>query len=754
MPRALLAVGAAFFVSGISALVYQIAWQRILALHSEVGIYSIAMIVAAFMAGLGAGSHLGGVLSARVDRSTALRVFAGLELGIAVFGAASSWIYYDWLYLRAGWLYASPWRAGVLHLASFLIPTALMGMSLPFLVRAMVADVQGAGRAIGFLYGINMLGAAVGAFLTPWILIRYFGIRGAVTIAAVGNLAAGLTAMALYAAWRGRGKQSLATSGAGFIPAERVGGLGGAPLAPPSSILLWIVLYAASGFCALALEIVWFRLIDVAVKSRAYTFGTVLAIYLLGASAGALLGSALVHRVRRPLRAFLACQCALLACSGAVLALLAYLPPSAWLYRWYFAYWRRYDGFNLGQSGDLVSIWRLYVLLPLVLYAIPTVLMGLSFPILQRAVQDDPRTAGHKVGLLQAANIAGCVAGSLLVGLVLLDWIGTMGAVRLLLAMGVGFALIGARDAGLRSRFGLAAIALVLLVAVIPDQGRFWRRLHGHDGGESGPIVIDEDATGVGALTMSPWNPGEWQLSCNGKGQGALPFFEGHTLLGAVPAVLHRAPRDIAIIGLGTGGTAWAAACRPETASVTVFEIFGPQPRLLAAFRRLELYPPLEGFLRDPRVRIEVADGRNALDHSTRQFDLIEADPIFPDRAYSGNLYSVEFFSRCARKLKPGGFVCTWAPTARIYASFHKAFPYVIGLENRAIVVGSNEPIPVEVEAWAARASSGDVASYLGEYLSQEVVKRVLKIKPLVRTGRRAIELNHDLFPRDEFLTP
>jgi spermidine synthase len=746
MPRALPAVGAAFFVSGISALVYQIAWQRILALHSGVGIYSIAMIVAAFMAGLGAGSHLGGVLSARVDRATALRVFAGLELGIAAFGAASSWIYYDWLYLRAGWLYASPWRAGVLHLASFLIPTALMGMSLPFLVRAMVADVQGAGRTIGFLYGINMLGAAVGAFVTPWILIRYFGIRGAVTIAALGNLAAGLTAVGL-------GKWL--SSRQGEVPRPSASSPSSLPSALSSRpLLLWIVLYAVSGFCALALEIVWFRLIDVAVKSRAYTFGTVLAIYLLGASAGALLGAALVHRVRRPLRAFLACQCALLAWSGAVLALLAYLPPSAWLYRWYFAYWRRYDGFSLGQSGDLMSLWRLYVLLPFVLYAIPTVLMGLSFPILQRAVQDDPRTAGHKVGLLQAANIAGCVAGSLLVGLVLLDWIGTMGTVRLLLAMGVGFAVIGTRDAGLRSRFGLAAIALVLLLAAIPDQGRFWRRLHGHDGDESGPVVIDEDATGVGALTLNPWNPGEWQLSCNGKGQGALPFFEGHTLLGAVPAVLHRAPRDIAIIGLGTGGTAWAAACRPETASVTVFEIFGPQPRLLAAFRQLELYPPLEGFLRDPRVRIEVADGRNALDHSRRQFDLIEADPIFPDRAYSGNLYSVEFFSRCARKLKPGGFVCTWAPTARIYASFHRAFPYVVGLENRSIVVGSNEPIPLEVEAWAARAASPAVASYLGEGLSQEVAKRVLKVKPLVRTGRRAVELNHDLFPRDEFLSP
>lgn len=744
MPGVLLAVGAAFFVSGISALVYQIAWQRILALHSGVGIYSIAMIVGAFMAGLGAGSHLGGVLSARVSRGAALRTFAAIELGIAAFGAASSWIYYDWLYLRAGWLYSPAWRAALMHLASFLVPTVLMGMSLPFLVRAMVADVAGAGRTIGFLYGINMLGAGVGAWLTPWVLIRHFGIRGAIGIAALGNVSAGLVALALY----------------GWLRARQDGREPSAPAAgpnassAPSSLFVWIGLYAASGFCALALEIVWFRLIDVAVKSRAYTFGTVLAIYLLGAAAGSLAGSAIVHRISRPRRAFLACQCLLLAYAAAVLLLIAYLPPGTWLYHWFYEYWRRYDGFSLGRSGDLVSLSRLYLLLPLVLYAVPTVLMGLSFPILQRAVQDDPRTAGHKVGVLQAANIAGCVAGSLLVGLVLLDRIGTLGTVRLLLVVGLGFAAVGLRDGGGRTRFAVLAAVLVALGAALPGPQRFWARLHGHDGDAAGPVLVDEDATGVGALTLNPWHTGEWQLSCNGKGQGALPFFEGHTLLGAVPAILHAAPRDVAIIGLGTGGTAWAAACRPETARVTVYEIFGPQRRLLDGFRGLELYAPLEGFLRDPRVRIEVADGRNALDHSPRQFDLIEADPIFPDRAYSGNLYSVEFFSRCARKLKPGGFVCTWAPTARIYASFHAAFPHVVGLQNRSIVVGSNDPIPIDVETWAARATSPGVASYLGAELSQEVLKRVQKCKPLVRTGRRAVDLNHDLFPRDEFLSP
>src|SRR5574340_74449 len=134
-------VGLLFFLSGAAALVYQVAWQRILALHSGVGLYSVTMIVAAFMAGLGLGSHLGGLASARVESRTALRFFAFLEIGIGLFGAASPFIYYDWLYPVASRLPSPSWQGGLLHFLALMPPTTLMGMSLPFLVRAMVREV-------------------------------------------------------------------------------------------------------------------------------------------------------------------------------------------------------------------------------------------------------------------------------------------------------------------------------------------------------------------------------------------------------------------------------------------------------------------------------------------------------------------------------------------------------------------------------------------------------------------------------------
>ena len=116
----------------------------------------------------------------------------------------SCWLYYDLLYLKAAWLYSPAWRAGILHFVGLFIPTFLMGTSLPFLVRGLVAELRTAGRTIGLLYGINLLGAACGAALTPWVLIRFVGIRHAVLYAAAGNVIAGLLGLAAGRFVRGR----------------------------------------------------------------------------------------------------------------------------------------------------------------------------------------------------------------------------------------------------------------------------------------------------------------------------------------------------------------------------------------------------------------------------------------------------------------------------------------------------------------------------------------------------------------------
>lgn len=740
--RVLWAASLLFVLSGLAALIYQIAWQRILALHTGVGIYSVALIVSAFMAGLGLGSHLGGLLSRRLERLQALRAFAVVELSVGIFAAFSTWLYYDLLYARAAWLYSVTWRAGLLHFAALLPATLLMGMSLPLLARALVRDGATSARTLGWLYGFNVAGAALGAWLAPWVLIRHFGVRGAVLFGAAASVAAGLSALRL-----GR----LVPRDAVATPAPEPAGM---RLEERGSWRLWLTLYTLSGFCALALEVLWFRLLDVAVKSTAFTFGTLLAIYLTGSAAGALMGARVSARIRRPLRTFLLCQCALLLCTGIAFIALVKLPVGTPGYGWFVTYWAQTDGYRLGRVFAADVLLRLYVLLPLALFGVPTLLMGFAFPIVQRAVHDDARTAGFKVGLLQAANILGCVLGSLAVGLLALDHLGTAGALRAIVALGLVFALLGVWTQRTNKRpFVLATAALLVTLALFPRDQELWLRLHGIAPAASSEVLIGEDATGVVALAQR--SSGTWDLTINGLWNSTLPFSGIHAVLGAMPVLMHPRPNDVAVVGLGTGTTAWAALCRGETRAARVYEICWPQLGLLQDLAERPGRPVhLRRFLNDPRLDVRFADGRHALHSAATLYDTIEMDALRPTHAMAGNLYSLEFFQAAAQRLKPGGLMCSWAPTPRVHATFLQAFPYVLELGSETVLVGSREPIPVEPEVWLARLHTREVFAYLGLEVAEPLADLIKRTRPAPREPITERDLNHDLFPRDELGSP
>jgi hypothetical protein len=616
-------------------------------------------------------------------------------------------------------------------------PTFLMGMSLPFLVRALVGDTEGAARTVGYLYGLNTFGAAVGALLTPWLLVRHHGMRTALFCAAAANLLAGLGALALL---RGtseprREEEAPSSSALSTRPLGR-----------------WLALYATSGVVALALEILWFRLIDVAVKSSGFTFGTVLAVYLAGCGLGTLLGTRLLARSTRPLRAFLLCQTGILLYAGVAVLALVWIPPQAPYFSWFFDLWGGRRSYNLGGAWQWGPVLRLYLLLPAALYGPPTVLMGLSFVALQRAVHDDVRGSGRRVGLLQAANIAGCVTGSLLVGLWALTVLGSAGTLRALLVLGTALALVALLLGERRRLFVPLGAALALVAVLLPGEQALFPAPARHDGGRSGRrrggrdrrhrhlVARERPAPRVGerappqraAVRRHP------HAARRGAGRDASrtrergrdrPRLRRHRLGRGVPAAgdagRHRV-RDL------------RAAARP------------------AAPRGGRAGPAREArrFLEDPRISIRFADGRNALLRSTESYDLIEMDALFPSSPYAGNLYSVEFYELCARRLRPGGLMCTWAPTPRVHASFTTAFPHVVELDAGRVLVGSNQPIAFDAAAWHARATSPQMVAYLGPARVQALVDFLRGARPAVRRPQGPRDLNRDLFPRDELNSP
>jgi spermidine synthase len=352
--------------------------------------------------------------------------------------------------------------------------------------------------------------------------------------------------------------------------------------------------------------------------------------------------------------------------------------------------------------------------------------------------------------MLQAANILGCTAGSLLTGLLLLERVGTAGTVRLLVALaGLAFLLIRVRYARGARETALRAAALGLVLVALPSNDALWRRVHGIEASLPNTF-IGEDASAVSA--MFPGEAGRFRVTVNGLPHSWLPYEGIHTLLGALPALIHPAPKDVAVIGLGSGETAWAVACRPETERVQVWEIAASQPRLLRQVSALDRYDSLRDLLSDRRMSILAADGRRALAREERRYDVIEVDALYLTSGGSGNLYSVEFFELCRSRLKPGGLVCSQKPGRRVGLTFAEALPHV--LDFGTIVIGSESEIPIDVASWVARLRSPEVAKRFGPETLEAIASKLASVELGARNPKARVGFNRDLFPRDEFGTP
>jgi spermidine synthase len=446
--------GAVFVGSGLAALMYQVIWQRILAIFSGADVFSVTIIVAAFMAGLGLGSLAGGQIADRVTARTSLMLFGFAELAIAAFGYFSARLYYDLLYTRLGAADLTPMAMAAVIFASLLLPTILMGGSLPLLARAMTDRLDHAASTIGNLYGLNTLGAATGALVATWWLLPTFGLEESLRIAAMVNAACALVVLPLAFA-------SATAANTGATPAAEAPR---ASVAAFPTFAAWVAIYAFAGFLALSFEIVWFRTLGVMMKSTAFTFGTLLTLYLGGLGLGSMAGTLLARRISHHAGAFLALQAASGLVATGLIAVLVGLADEARALRGYFG---SYEPIDAGESLDglraaIASLFRaqpdaaappanflrFYVVIPALLVVPPTFLMGCSFPVLQRVVQTDLGSIGRRVGTLLLANIAGSVAGTMVTGWLLLDFLGTPATLKLLTAMSGGFALMAVTRIG------------------------------------------------------------------------------------------------------------------------------------------------------------------------------------------------------------------------------------------------------------------------------------------------------------------
>jgi spermidine synthase len=716
-----------FFLSGAAALIYQTAWHRLLGLFAGADTIAAALVVGAFLLGLGIGSLVAGLLADRLSRRAALLAFALCEVGIAAFAVASPWLYYDVIYRELLPLSSSRGVIFAVVFAGLLWPTFLMGCSLPFLSKAVVSEISGSAKLIGWLYGLNTLGAGVGAFVGGWYLIGTFGFDKAIYVGAALNLVVAAGGLLLA---RGLGMADTKATPTAQRLEDSDSGV----------VWRWSLLVFVSGFLIVALQIVWYRLIGVLLQSNGYSFSLVLSVFLLGDAAGLLVGARTIDRIADPRRFFFLMQ-------GIATALAL---GGAWFVYWGMGvdllptYFVNYDVMS-GRLGDTAHI----ILLLLIVVLPASFIMGFSFPVVQKAVQRDIDRLGQRVGLVQLANIVGNSAGSLVAGLLLLDLLGTAGTLKLLVAIGLAFAGLQIVAAPATRWVYPPALLLVLGLVFFPPDHDFWRRLHGIT---SEPSIVAEDKTGLSLLKMSDTQDG-W-LYIQGHTQSRLPFLTVHVFLGAIGPLTHANPRRVLVIGSGTGGTPYAAGLHPGTEKVRVIEIVAPVIETLQRYLGRNGRSGVDGLLTNPKFEIVVADGRHSLALDPTRYDVIEADAILPKTALSGLLNSQEFFRQVKSKLAPGGIYVQWAPTERSIETFRSVFPYVTMMHPA--MLGSDQPIPparakilellarpeVDIHLTAARIDRAELL----KWFEDEKVEVLNDGKTVPATSP-----NTDFFPRDEY---
>ncbi|MBX3497881.1 MAG: fused MFS/spermidine synthase [Alphaproteobacteria bacterium] len=730
-PRTALAfLFALFFFSGFSALVYQTAWHRLLGLFGGADSISAAIVVGAFLLGLGIGSLVAGLRADRLSRRAALLLFAACELGIALFAALSPWLFHEVVFARLAPLSSSRLTMFLIVFACLLWPTFLMGCSLPLLSKAIVQDIAASARQIGWLYGLNTLGAGIGALVAGWVVIGHLGYDGAIYLAAAINVAIAAGGVSL-AVTRGLRADCGAASSARTIAG------GDAPVGR------WCFLVFVSGFSIVALQIVWYRLIGVTLQSNAYGFSLVLGVFLVGDAVGLLAGARVIDRIADPRGFFFRMQAiaALLGIGGALLT-------------WWLIGWGVLPDDMVDKdivAGADARPWLIAVLLALVVLPASFV-MGFSFPVVQKAVQRDLAAVGRRVGYVQLANIVGNSAGSLVAGLALLHWLGTSGTLKLIAVIGLAFALIEMlRDrSATRLRIAGAAVALGACIALLPATHGFWTRLHGLKTAER--AIVAEDRTGVVMIRLTEAERGRMYIA--GHSQSCLPFCTVHAFLGAIGPLAHTDPKRVLVIGSGSGGTPYSAGVNPATERVRAIEIVEPVVDSLRIFVASGGRIGIDRLLSAKRFDFHIGDGRHALAVDTTRYHVIEADAILPKSSLSGLLYSVEFFQQVKARLEPGGLYVQWAPTDRSVATFRSVFPYVTMVHPA--LIGSDRPIAYDPAAIQRKL---DDPAIRGHFEAAGVDVTELRRwfgekKPDILNDGRVepfADANTDLFPRDEY---
>ncbi|WP_419949856.1 fused MFS/spermidine synthase [Candidatus Palauibacter sp.] len=711
-----------FFLSGISGLIYQIAWVRQSVFTFGVSVYAYSAVIGAYMIGLALGSY---VMGRRIDaHARPLRTYALLEVGIAALAALSPFLLAALHGVYPGLSHALP--AGgfwltlsrlVFSLAVLTPATFLIGATLPVMSRVYATHAGRVGSDVGWLYLVNTAGAALGCVLTGLVFLRYLGARETIFLGAGINLLVAAGAFALPRVVRPATAAGAGASG-GLSPTE-VAEAGGEAAAPPTesvphgpglpisgrALRYVAAAYGVSGFIALGYEIVWARILYIHTSHAAYSFALMLTVFLAGLALGSAGGSWILRRRRAALRHFGGLQVGVGLLAVLILHVFARLPS--------FHLQERLGGYTVPYE----------FLIAFVTVFPPTVLLGAMFPVVGSLyTRERAERVGLRIGRVNALNTVGAIVGSIGTGFVLVPLLGLRNATvvfaALNLAVGAGALLLdgGARRSLRWSPAGAAAV-LIAGVALLPTGfylGSYYE--------ETDRLIFYREGveTTVAVLEVPEE---DFKISfVNGRDEvptdrASMAAFR---LLGHLPPLMRPGARNALVLSFGNG----IATGTMDTHEIPTIDAVDLSPEMIeaAAVYAEENYNVLES----ERLRLHVEDGRNFLLRTEDLYDIISVDATHPANASSWALFTSEFYQLIESRLADDGVFMQWIPIHGVRESDYRDILRTVWDVFPEMVLWSTGSTHTYVVATREPMSSAVMQSILARAAANQTVLRDL----------------------------
>ena len=715
-----------YAASGAAALVYEVAWTRMLSLQLGHTVAATSTVLAAFMGGLAIGAwsfDSRALKSVSAFAQDKLRLYAALEIAVAAcavllpFALAAATPILAWAYADGGAAARLAFVRVAISAVIVGIPAVAMGATFPI-----AADWFGEAAV---LYAANTAGAAAGAVAAGFWLIPAVGLRATTGVGVALNVAAAAGAWWLSTrttpalperAEKAKPSRSKAPRpGARPQPVQRH--------APVDPQLAWIAV-GVSGFAALVYEVAWTRLLALVIGPTTYAFAAMAAAFIGGLAIGSALGTRVAHRTKQP--ALWLCAMLIVSASAAV--------PLAW----YAA--TKMPLAIAGQVADETAGFAHIVLVQAAQVAVlllpMTAALGATFPLALAAASSQGRV-GLDASRVYVANTIGAIAGALAGGFALIPAFGLRGTFAAAAGAGLVTAVGCLARASRQSRrpVVLGATVAAIASAVIVLLPAWDRALLSAGAYKYAPYLGTADLDqilragtleyyreGAAGTVSVRLLAGTRSLSIDGKIDASnAGDMLTQRLLGLLPVLIHGNARSICVIGLGSGVTSGSALAAGGVARLDVVEI---SPEVVAASRLFDAENG--GVLSRPEVRLIVGDGRSHLLLGSQQYDVIVSEPSNPWMAGVATLFTREFFEAARRRLAPGGLLCQWAHTydisaddlRSIVATFASVFPdgtmWLVG-EGDLLLIGSQDgSVASRLEQVSAGVRRGTVPDSLG----------------------------------------